>query len=307
MTDPMDALRIGVEPMDPDPRFAASLRERLRRALLTDTGGSMTTTESQTTEEQTTEEQATEDLRWGPSLKPYLIVEDGREALDWYVRVFGAKRRGEPYVMEDGSIGHAELAIGAAVLMLAVGTGYSPVAPPTAGQPANVSMHLQVSDVDATVRTAEAAGANIQRRPEDQGYGRVAALLDPFGHRWLLNQAPAWVRKQTDGDVAYMTMVTPDATMAREFFGAVFGWKFAPGRDENHWQVQGAQPMTGLAGEPDALPGVRPYYQVSDMDRALEAVRSAGGTAGEVRHEGYGLLAECVDNQGVPFALMQLN
>jgi uncharacterized glyoxalase superfamily protein PhnB len=296
MTDPLDALHTGVEPVEPDPRFAAALRERLQRALLTDTGGTMTTTT-----------ETTEDLRWGPSLTPYLIVEDGRGALDWYVRVFDAKRRGEPYIMADGSIGHAELAIGDAVLMLAEGVGGTPVAPPSGEQLPSFSLHLQVSDVDATVRRAEAAGATIERRPQDQGYGRVAALLDPYGHRWLLNQPPAHARLRRDGDVGYLTIITPDATMAREFYGAVLGWKFRPGRDENHWHIPGVQPMTGLSGDPDALPGARPFFQVSDMDTALAAVRTAGGQAGAVQHEDYGLLAECVDDQGVPFALMQLD
>ncbi|TDP91147.1 VOC family protein [Labedaea rhizosphaerae] len=299
MTDPLDALRTGrdiAEPVNPDPRFAAALRERLRRALLTDTGGTMTTTENETTQ----------DLRWGPSLTPYLIVADGRGALDWYVRVFDAKRRGEPYVMEDGSIGHAELAIGDAVLMLAEGTGDTPVAPPGEQLPSH-SLHLQVSDVDATVRRAEAAGATIQRRPDDQGYGRVAALLDPYGHRWVLNQPPVHARMRHDGDVGYLTMVTPDAAMAREFYGAVLGWHFVPGRDENHWHIPGMQPMTGLSGDPDALPGARPFFRVSNMDTALAAVRAAGGQAGPAQRQDYGLLAECVDNQGVPFALMQLN
>ena len=35
MTDPLDALRAPVEPVDPDPAFAADLRARIERALLT--------------------------------------------------------------------------------------------------------------------------------------------------------------------------------------------------------------------------------------------------------------------------------
>ena len=104
MTDPFDALREPVRPADPDPGFAAELRERLRRAVLN--GGEMTTTEAP----------ASAQLH---SLTPYLAVSDARRALDFYVEVFGATRRGDPIVMSDGRIGHAELAIGDSVLMLA--------------------------------------------------------------------------------------------------------------------------------------------------------------------------------------------
>ena len=43
MTDPLDALREPVTPVDPDPAFAAELRSRLERALLVPPGVAMTT------------------------------------------------------------------------------------------------------------------------------------------------------------------------------------------------------------------------------------------------------------------------
>src|SRR5690606_3213788 len=49
---------------------------------------------------------------------PYICVHDGKGALDWYQRAFGAKvtmRMDQP----DGRIGHAEFRIGDAVVMLA--------------------------------------------------------------------------------------------------------------------------------------------------------------------------------------------
>ena len=51
-----------------------------------------------------------------PSLVPYLAVADGRRALEWYVDVLGARRRGEPIIMPDGRLGHAELELGESVL-----------------------------------------------------------------------------------------------------------------------------------------------------------------------------------------------
>jgi predicted enzyme related to lactoylglutathione lyase len=300
MTDPLDALRVPPEPVDPDPIFAARLRDRLRDALLA--GGFMTETTSETTGATTTD---TADLAWGPSIQPYIAVRDGRRALDWYVEVFGAERRGEPYVMPDGSIGHAELGIGDGVLMLSEGSTEVPVGPPQPGAPHSHSIFVEVSDVDGTVRHARELGASVEREPVDQPYGRVAVIVDPFDHRWMLNQPPPRATKQRTGDVSYITMAVPDDERAKEFYGAVLGWRFAPGSVEHGWQVGGVRPHMGLWGGADRPPEVQLCYRVSDIASALDRVREHGGTAGEVERKPYGLMAECEDDQGTHFQLWE--
>ncbi len=71
MTDPFDALYEPVVPVAPDPSFAARLRERLTRAVLT--GGEDMTETTQTTE-------TTREAAWPPSLTPYIVVSDARAA-----------------------------------------------------------------------------------------------------------------------------------------------------------------------------------------------------------------------------------
>ena len=93
-------------------------------------------------------------LPWPPAVTPYIGVADARRALDWYVEVFNAERRGDPYVMPDGSIGHAELGIGDAVLMIAEGYPEEGATVPTPGEGTSVSLFVQVRDVDATVSRA---------------------------------------------------------------------------------------------------------------------------------------------------------
>jgi uncharacterized protein len=63
--------------------------------------------------------------------------------------------------------------------------------------------------------------------------------------------------------------------------------------------------MAGFAGGV-AQPRVVPMFRVDDIQAAVERVRAAGGTAGEPMHEGYGIRAECVDDQGTVFYLGQL-
>jgi uncharacterized glyoxalase superfamily protein PhnB len=50
---------------------------------------------------------------------PYLAVRGARAALDWYAQVLGARLRGEPIIMPDGRVGHAELELAGGVIYLA--------------------------------------------------------------------------------------------------------------------------------------------------------------------------------------------
>ena len=115
---------------------------------------------------------------------PYLCVNDGVRALEFYQKAFGAKE-----VMRmagsDGKIGHAEIRIGEAPIMLADEHPEMQFRSPHSigGTPVNILVY--VNDVDALVQQAEAAGAKVVRPPADQFYGdRMATLNDPFGHSW---------------------------------------------------------------------------------------------------------------------------
>jgi PhnB protein len=117
---------------------------------------------------------------------PYLCVHDGKGALDWYRRAFGARetmRMPQP----DGRIGHAEFRIGDAVVMLADEFPEMNFRSPRTLGGSPVNLLVYVTDVDAFVKQAEAAGATVQRPPADQFYGdRMATLSDPYGHVWSI-------------------------------------------------------------------------------------------------------------------------
>ena len=115
---------------------------------------------------------------------PYLCVNDGVRAIEFYKKAFGA-REVMRMPMPDGKLGHAELRIGAAPIMLADEHAEMNFRSPhtIGGTPVNIVVY--VNDVDALVKQAEAAGAKILRPPENQFYGdRMATLEDPFGHSW---------------------------------------------------------------------------------------------------------------------------
>lgn len=123
-----------------------------------------------------------------PAATPYLIVSKAVEMIEFYKKVFGATeimRFNQP----DGRIGHAELRINGATIMLSdefPDMGFlSPAS--LGGKRSPVSIHLYVENVDETYQQALAAGATSLREPADQFYGdRNAQVRDPSGHCWDL-------------------------------------------------------------------------------------------------------------------------
>jgi predicted enzyme related to lactoylglutathione lyase len=293
MTDPFDALREPVVPTDPDPGFAASLRARIERALALPRGVAVTSTiveQSPTTAQ-------------GAAI-PYLAVAvgSGRRALDWYVEVLDARLADEPIMMDDGRVGHAELALSGGKLYLSEAfPEIGVVAPSAAGTP--VSLSLQVPDVAETMRRAISRGGTMPRPMYDDYGSRNVTIVDPFGHRWLLNTPLSELPEtQRPGDVGYAWLTVPDPDRAAAFYSAVLGWRLSQGYRAGGLNVDGqALPMGVGAGEP----GFHLSYAVDDVAAAVERVRAAGGTATDPESRPYGPAADCVDDQGVAFALHQ--
>jgi uncharacterized glyoxalase superfamily protein PhnB len=314
MTDPFDALREPVTPVDPDPDFARRLRLQLRREIFASPGNLASPQNTGdlgnsggTMSQQTPATQVEHQPAWPPALTPYIVVSDTRRAIDWYTEVFGARRRGEFYVNRDGTIGHAEVGIGDAVLMLSDASDLWPDIPvraPDSPTTFSHTLHLQVDDVDATTDHARRRGASVEREPTDQPYGRGSVIVDPFGHRWMLLRPPAWATRLRQGDVANVMMAMPDAQLAKEFYEAVLEVPFAAAHPGT-WRAGHTSPPLALRSSQDAEPEVRLSYRVDDIAAAVERVRAAGGRAGEPERRLFGLLAECVDNQGLAFHLWQ--
>ena len=119
-----------------------------------------------------------------PQLAPYLIVDGASAAIDFYRTVFGATERmrmPEP----DGRLGHAELEIGSAVIMLSDEFPDLGIRAPKTIGGTPVTISLYVENVDDVFTRAVEAGATALRPITDQFYGdRTGQFEDPFGHRW---------------------------------------------------------------------------------------------------------------------------
>ena len=114
----------------------------------------------------------TTDARTG--IFPGVRYEDERRAMEWLREAFGF-RENAVYENPDGTLAHAELRLGSAVVM--IGSG------PDTDEP--FSLYVAVEDVDGHYERARAAGAEIVRPLRDTDYGsREYAARDLDGHVW---------------------------------------------------------------------------------------------------------------------------
>ncbi|MDQ1397394.1 MAG: PhnB protein [Acidimicrobiaceae bacterium] len=122
-----------------------------------------------------------------PQLSPYLCIDGADEAIRFYGTVFGATERMR-MPGPGGTIGHAELQIGSAVIMLSDPFPDMGVTDPKAVGGTPVTIGIYVDDVDAVFKRAIEAGATSLRPATDQFYGdRSGQFLDPFGHKWSVS------------------------------------------------------------------------------------------------------------------------
>lgn len=115
---------------------------------------------------------------------PYLVVDDGAKAIDFYVKAFGAKERTR-MPGPGGEVMHAELDIQGGRLMLSSPMQGAQSPRTLGGTP--VSIFIYVNDVDALYKQALGAGAREKTPLSNMFWGdRWGVLEDPFGHQWQL-------------------------------------------------------------------------------------------------------------------------
>ncbi len=120
------------------------------------------------------------------SITPYLIVDNGAAALDFYRTAFGAVELMR-FDAPGGKIGHAELKIGDSPFMLADEHPEMDALSPKSRGGSPVGLLIYTEDVDSMFERALQAGGTVKRPVKDQFYGdRSGTLEDPFGHQWTI-------------------------------------------------------------------------------------------------------------------------
>ena len=108
-----------------------------------------------------------------PDAAPYLLVSDVESSLAFLEAALGAQRLRETH--RDGAIVHGEARVGDTVVMLGRAAG------------PGAHVHLYLSDPDAAMARAIAAGASLVQGMEERGDGdRRGGVKAPDGTTWWL-------------------------------------------------------------------------------------------------------------------------
>lgn len=119
------------------------------------------------------------------SLTPFLAIRGAADAIAFYRDVFGATVIDVTEM--GGVVVHADLDFGLGLLQLGEPSPEYNLVPPPVGEDDCYSLGLYVTDVDAVLTLAEAAGATVREPASTFVSGdRFARIRDPFGVRWSL-------------------------------------------------------------------------------------------------------------------------
>ena|SRR5215467_838057 len=122
------------------------------------------------------------------TLTSHLVTRDPARAAAWYVSILGATENSR-ITLPGGRVLTIELQFGDSVL--AIGDefpGMGILSPLTLGGTYG-ALHLGVDDADEVWHRALDAGATVFEPLHDAFWGdRTGQFIDPFGHRWAVDQ-----------------------------------------------------------------------------------------------------------------------
>lgn len=132
------------------------------------------------------------------TVTPYLVVNDGAGAIEFYKKAFGAKeiRRDKT---PDGKVMNAQIKIGDSIVMLSDEFPGAMTRSPTSVGGSTVTIHLYSKNVDKLWAQALSAGGTVTMPLDNQFWGeRYGQLSDTFGHRWSMSQRIKMSRKEME-------------------------------------------------------------------------------------------------------------
>lgn len=122
-----------------------------------------------------------------PRIFPTFRFRDAAAMIAWLKSALGFSVHAR-YDNEDGTVAHAELALGSSMIMLGQDRddAYGAIVGKAAEQ-GGKSIYIAVDEVDALFERAKAAGAAIEQELTDRDYGsREFICRDPEGNVWCL-------------------------------------------------------------------------------------------------------------------------
>ncbi len=179
--------------------------------------------------------------------------------------------------------------------------------------------YVGVDDVDAATEKAKQLGGVVYRPPADiPMVGRFAIIGDPQRTMLALfktaNPMPsAPPAPGTPGLVGWNELYAADWEKAFAFYSEMFGWRkdqAMPMGEMGTYQLfaHGDLAIGGMMNKPAQMPmpAWAYYFNVSDIDAAIERTKAGGGqiTNGPMQVPGDMWIAQALDPQGAMFALL---
>lgn len=212
-----------------------------------------------------------------------LTAKDMEDAVDFYARLFGWTHEIQP---THGGPPYAQLSKDGEVV---AGIGQMSAQMIAGGAPSVWNSYVAVEDCAAVEAAAKRLGATVVfSTMKVFDAGALAFLQDPTGAvfaLWQAGQHCGATRVNEPGSFCWNELATTDLSTSREFYGALFGWRFesrdtsAPtevsvidngGRDNGH-MLQMTQEWAGIPSHW----GV--YFAVDDCDRTVAMAEAMGG------------------------------
>lgn len=179
--------------------------------------------------------------------------------------------------------------------------------------------YLAGSDADAQAAAVGENGGTVLFGPMDIfDQGRQLVAQDPTGAIFGVWEPRAHTGAELVNENATFTwneLMTRDVDAATRFYGAVFGQAFEPLPEVPDGSYQlirvGDRMVGGFWRLPDEVPSQVPahwvtYFQMDDLDSALDSLRKAGGTVTDDPVDSpYGRWAVVADPQGGAFRIIQ--
>ncbi len=179
--------------------------------------------------------------------------------------------------------------------------------------PPHWTTYINVDDVDAVTKNAEAAGGTISVAPMDvMRAGRMAIFRDTTGAFIAAWQPADHIGAQLvnePGSFVWNELSTSDLAKSKAFYSETFGWGWGGSDEYAEAQVAG-RTIAGVMPRRADMPADVPdhwlvYFGSSDVDADAKRVAGLGGTvlAQPMDIPGMGRFAVFMDPQGAAFAI----
>ncbi len=188
------------------------------------------------------------------------------------------------------------------------------------GQTSSWTVYVASDDADGAVKLIKDNGGTVLVEPMDiPGSGRMAIATDPQGAAFGVWQSAGMhgaAVYMEPGALAWTDVRTADPDAGREFYSAVFGWRYQPmeGAPEDYTTIhfdeaRDGEPVGGIGGmmgTPDATPSHWvAYFSVADADGSAAAATARGGQLlGEPVDTPFGRMVTIADPNGATFAVV---